>query len=236
MTWFKVDDGFWSHPKVLELTAEAIALWVRAGSYSSKHLTDGYIGHSVLNLLRGTEDQASELIASGLWESAENGWLFHDWPHYQDTREIVENRRESWRARQQRNRNNSPSSLDKDPFHSIPFHSGGTRDTPRDTPRDTKRDIFDDFWNIYPRKSAKGAARTAWEKAIKKETPETIIRAAETYANDPNRDAEFTAHASTWLNQERWCDDPLPVSKGKRLNQLEKDLIALNQNERELER
>ncbi len=31
MVWFKIDDGFWSHPKVLELSDAAVALWTRAG-------------------------------------------------------------------------------------------------------------------------------------------------------------------------------------------------------------
>jgi hypothetical protein len=34
----------------------------------------------------------------------------------------------------------------------------------------------------------------------------TIIEGAKRFAQDPNRQDEFTAHASTWLNQERWSD------------------------------
>ena len=69
---------------------------------------------------------------------------------------------------------------------------------------------FDAFWTAYPRKTAKGAATAAWVKALKKATAEEIIKAAHAYRDDPNRDEGFTAHASTWLNQERWLDGPLP--------------------------
>ena len=69
---------------------------------------------------------------------------------------------------------------------------------------------FESFWNIYPRKTAKGAAHAAWLKAVKKTSAQEIITAAEKYRDDPNREAGFTAHASTWLNQERWLDDPIP--------------------------
>ena len=69
---------------------------------------------------------------------------------------------------------------------------------------------FDDFWTAYPRKTAKGAAVAAWVKAIKKATAEEIIKAAQAYRDDVNREEGFTAHASTWLNQERWLDGPLP--------------------------
>ena len=37
MAWFKVDDGWWSHPKILQLSDSAQALWMRAGSWSMKH-------------------------------------------------------------------------------------------------------------------------------------------------------------------------------------------------------
>jgi uncharacterized protein YdaU (DUF1376 family) len=74
-----------------------------------------------------------------------------------------------------------------------------------------KTSSFDSFWSVYPRKTAKGAAIAAWVKALKKTTAEEIIKAAQAYRDDPNREEGFTAHASTWLNQERWLDDPLPV-------------------------
>lgn len=70
---------------------------------------------------------------------------------------------------------------------------------------------FERFWTAYPRKSAKGTARRAWSKAILKADPQQIITGAERYSNDPNREPAFTAHAATWLNGERWLDDPLPA-------------------------
>jgi len=70
--------------------------------------------------------------------------------------------------------------------------------------------FFDSFWDTYPRKAAKGAARRAWESAIRKTDPQVILLAASVFANDPNRDPQFTPHPATWLNQERWNDDPLP--------------------------
>ncbi len=69
---------------------------------------------------------------------------------------------------------------------------------------------FEEFWEAYPRKASKGAARTAWTKAISKADASVIIAAAAAYRDDPNREDGFTAHAATWLNQERWDDEPLP--------------------------
>ena len=68
-------------------------------------------------------------------------------------------------------------------------------------------DRFDEFWQTYPSRKAKGAAVRAWKAALKKADADTLIAAAAAYARDPKRDPEFTAHASTWLNQERWLDE-----------------------------
>lgn len=73
---------------------------------------------------------------------------------------------------------------------------------------------FDSFWKAYPRKASKGAARKAWIKAVVKVDPQVIINAAHRLASDPNREPQFTPHAATWLNDERWDDEPLPSKAG----------------------
>ena len=69
---------------------------------------------------------------------------------------------------------------------------------------------FEAFWKIYPRKVGKIVAKAAFEKALGVTTPQEIIESAERFASDPNRVDEFTPHPSTWLNQGRWADEPLP--------------------------
>jgi hypothetical protein len=69
---------------------------------------------------------------------------------------------------------------------------------------------FEEFWQTYPRREAKGAARRAWLKAVRVAAPSIIIAGALRYTNDPNRDPSFTAHPATWLNGERWLDGSLP--------------------------
>lgn len=103
MAWFKVDDGFWSHPKTATLSDAAVTLWVRAGAYSCQHLTDGVIKAPVLRLL-GDREAAVELVAAGLWVEASDGWRFHDWDEYQETSETVKQRRADARERQRRAR------------------------------------------------------------------------------------------------------------------------------------
>ena len=79
------------------------------------------------------------------------------------------------------------------------------------------RDRFDEFWDVYPRKVGKQAARKAWAKAVKTVgDPQVIIGAAARYAVDPNREPQFTAHPTTWLNRGGWDDEPLPERSGSK--------------------
>lgn len=68
---------------------------------------------------------------------------------------------------------------------------------------------FDRFWAIYPRRIGKGAARKAWATAITTTTPDTIILGLQKYApTRTGQDPQYTPHPATWLNQQRWEDEP----------------------------
>jgi len=107
MTWFKVDDGLWGHPKWLATPASARGLWVTAGSWSAANLTDGRIPRHVLPSLGGKPRDAEALVKAGLWiERPGNGWAFHEWnqPGRQPTKESVLADREAAAERQRRAR------------------------------------------------------------------------------------------------------------------------------------
>lgn len=105
MAWFKVDDGFWCHPKVLGLPDAAIALWVRAGSYCGQQLTDGFLPDSARTLFGHDMDgPADALVDSGLWTKVPGGYQFHDWHKYQPTRGGVEAERAADRERKRKAR------------------------------------------------------------------------------------------------------------------------------------
>jgi DNA-binding transcriptional regulator YhcF (GntR family) len=75
---------------------------------------------------------------------------------------------------------------------------------PHDTP------FFLAFWQAYPRRVAKGAARTAFAKAIKFADPNEIVQAAIAFSKhceERGVEKQYIPHASTWLNAERWEDD-----------------------------
>lgn len=74
-----------------------------------------------------------------------------------------------------------------------------------------KPDGFERFWEACPRKIGKGAARRAYVVALRKieaPDPQAVLMAALERVKPTWRDAQFIPHPATWLNQERWEDEP----------------------------
>lgn len=100
MPWFKVDDGFHGHPKVMDLSLAAVGLWTLAGTWCASYLTDGEIPLKAVLRIGGTKKQAKELVSSGLWsEKSADLYQFCDWNDYQPTKETVEAERAQARER-----------------------------------------------------------------------------------------------------------------------------------------
>jgi hypothetical protein len=70
---------------------------------------------------------------------------------------------------------------------------------------------FAAFWELYPRRTGKGAARKAYVTAVTSGvSPQAINDAAASYADRCQalqKEPQFIPHPATWLNQERWDDD-----------------------------
>jgi hypothetical protein len=79
---------------------------------------------------------------------------------------------------------------------------------------------FNAFWDIYPRRVGKGAARAAFFKAlpllademelVEEAAARYMIQAVEAYANRADTRAlepKFVPHPVTWLNQRRYIDE-----------------------------
>lgn len=90
MTWFKVDDSFYDHPKVFDAPDCAVALWTRAGTWSARNLTNGFVPAGMPARLCDDPDTAvKELVRRGLWSRVSGGYQFHDWKVYQPSSEEV---------------------------------------------------------------------------------------------------------------------------------------------------
>ena len=133
MTWVKLDDGFYDHPKVEGLSLAAVGLWTLCASYAGKHLSDGFVSDTRVQRLGGTDVLAGELIDAGLWDPVDDGIQFHDWAKYQFTRAAVEEKRASDRERQRRRRR------DKDTGQYTPTRESG-RESDREPTRESDRE------------------------------------------------------------------------------------------------
>ena len=73
--------------------------------------------------------------------------------------------------------------------------------------------MFDDFWELYLKKVDKGKALTAWNKIVSRKNDRPTwreVKKAIIYQKKTERwqDRKFIPHPTTWLNQNRWLDDP----------------------------
>lgn len=75
-------------------------------------------------------------------------------------------------------------------------------------------EAFARFWEAYPRKVAKHAARQVFDKIkLDPETLDRIVAAADAYRKKVARDGtdpQYIKHPSGWLNARRWEDEPEP--------------------------
>lgn len=106
MPWFQVDDGLSAHPKVTRIkrgvTRErAMGLWLLAGSWSAKYLTEGHIPPEQILDLGCTKQAAQWLVENGLWHSEGHGcaacppprscggYVFHEWTQANQSKDAV---------------------------------------------------------------------------------------------------------------------------------------------------
>ena len=73
-------------------------------------------------------------------------------------------------------------------------------------------EAFEKFWKIYPSNRGKAAAFKAWGKAKKRGATEEQLNTAaagySAYVTRLGRAEEHIKHATTWLNQDEWLDEP----------------------------
>lgn len=212
MPWFKVDDNLAFHQKAVAAGNAAMGLWVRAGSWCAQNLTDGHVPQHMLGRL-GTPAQVEKLIKVGLWDRTDDGIVFHQWVDRQPLRVEVDAERQAARERM-RSIRAAKKGVKKPKAQAS---DSGSPELPRTGPdvfgnpnptQSHPNKNFDDFWDAYPRKEAKGAARKAWDKATKTTDPETILAGVKAFAAKvAGSERKFIAHPATWLNAERWDDE-----------------------------
>jgi hypothetical protein len=115
VSWLKLDDGFWSHPKIVGRSDAAFRLHINAMGYCAQHLTDGELVEAVLPTLypRNVKKLVAELIAEGIWHGPDHDcpscpdvfrgrYYIHDFLQWNPSAEKVEGERAAARERMDR--------------------------------------------------------------------------------------------------------------------------------------
>jgi hypothetical protein len=87
---------------------------------------------------------------------------------------------------------------------------GKERATTKEYKKERKEYIrqFEELWLEYPKKVNKVEAEKAYIRALKEADHETLISGVKRYSKSVRgKDAEYIAHAATWLNDKRWQDE-----------------------------
>lgn len=183
------------------------------------------------------EEFVAALTSASLLDVTEDGVLeIHDWSEYTgkliEQRENEKNRSRARRAAAKSNDRRTTAGQSADVSKSDQKKTAGRVDQTRvdqsrpenkgDTPitpaaekqPSAQERRFAEFWTAYPKKVGKKAAQKAWEKAKPDaELSEKIMQAVATAKTSEQwlrEGGRFIPNPSTWINQGRWDDEPLP--------------------------
>src|ERR1700737_3693197 len=116
MSWFRVDDGFHCHPKVMRAGPPAAGLYVRCGSYCAQQLSDLVIPAEIAKLY-GTPAMVRALLKEGLWMPHPEGYEMRDYLDYNRSASQVKVERHAASERQKKARDAATSRRDKTVTH-----------------------------------------------------------------------------------------------------------------------
>ncbi|MEO7173736.1 hypothetical protein [Flavobacterium sp.] len=109
--WVKLDDQYRSHPKLVNVGADGLALDISGMCYCAAYLTDGFIPDAMVSTLfpvRNLKSAVKALVNVGRWERDDThcGYWIHDYLDYNPSHDKVTVDREKERAKKQAQRRN----------------------------------------------------------------------------------------------------------------------------------
>jgi len=230
--YFKVDVGYFMNPKIASLSItspSAVLLHLASIGYAAQHLLDGIVPETLLLRLTGaTIEDADSLVTVDVWHRPDHncprcaqprrGFVtLHDYLEHQrsseDTKRLSAAGEKGAAARWDADRN-ADGNANRNGQPNAKANGQREREKERDknSPSAGALIEFEEFWSLYPRKEAKGAAVEAFKTASKKIDPNSIILGLK--AQLPTlaaTDRKFIPLPASWLNAERWADEISPA-------------------------
>lgn len=220
----KLGHGFADDPKIIGLSDRAFRVYVESLLYACSNMTDGFLDERVLRRY-GWLEAADELTSNDTnpsWLKADGGYQIHAFCDWQMTTERHAKQVANGRAggiakaknRQQASKVVAGASevLEQTASENLPDKEVDIDKDKHLKPLAISSPSFDEFWQLWPRREGKANAVKAWQKATKKISESELVEKARAYVTSPTvPEKQFVPHAATWLNGERWNDEPDPV-------------------------
>lgn len=96
MAWVKLDDRFWSNPKVVTAGNDAAGAYARLLSYCAAHLTDGHVPAGICGFICADVGTLTSLLENGLIRQDRTGdYVVPDFLQFNPSRADVEAQRKA---------------------------------------------------------------------------------------------------------------------------------------------
>lgn len=237
----QLDVNYADDDKIVAAGEKAELLYVRSLCYAKRLMTDGFVSDSQLPrfLLPGVQQRAKKLLEVGLWQRDDErkGYVISSWlrrnPSAEEIKIVSEAKKAGGKEGNHKrwHRKERVSGCEWCESEGLPPPSGSTdRSSDRTTDRgsesiETKTETetdktpaapdplegFDAFWEPYPRKVEKAAARSAWKARRKARVPaEEMVQASCNYAKAcavQRTELPFIKHPASFIGtKEPWKD------------------------------
>lgn len=212
--WFRFYDDALNDPKILKLSDNLHRIWVGILCVASKN--DGFLPsvEDLALLVRikpaKMHEAIKSLIKSGLIDDDGVVCKPHNWDGRQYKSDTSNERVKRHRERKC-NVTVTPPETEQ-----IQNTETEKKDT-REVALSGESSIFDIFWVMWPNKVGKPAAMRAMVAALKRASISAIMQGVDNYIRDKPPDRPWL-NPATFLNQNRWEDQPAKVQNGKTSN------------------
>jgi hypothetical protein len=218
----KISHNIVENPKIVTLSCEARWAYLESIVYAARNFTDGLIDRRILHQ-RWSDSVIKELTTNDenpSWIMLENGdvqiYSFCDWQMTAEKRkEIQEKKRNAGiKSGEVRRQSNTTRTGVQQVFEQDANKKELELEIEQEKikPLAITSPLFDEFWQLWPRRDHKLKAISAWSKAAKKIPESELLESVRKYVSrsDLPKDKQFIPLASSWLNGERWNDEPEP--------------------------
>lgn len=219
--YFKMDVGYLSNPKVADVLEEhprAVILHMECIAYSAQHLTNGVVPvRLAMRFACATQSDLDACTNAGLLRMVNGTHVeVHDYLKHQRSAESVKGQSEQAKRAAQARWEAKNDDAERMPT-ALPTAMQREKEREKEdscSSTDVESD-FADWYAGYPRKVGKGQALRAYRSARKKTDASTLSAAVlEQTPTLMAKGKEFCPHPASWLNGERWEDEPSTPAPG----------------------